>query len=139
MTAVPRPVPAVDAPELAGYWEGVARQVLQVPQCPSCHALRWPPRGACPVCGVVEFGWAPVPAAGTLHSYAVVNRAFHPAFAGEIPYTLCVTEVAPGVRFLGRLVGVADRDIELGMPVTAEFADAGGARLVYWRPTQPGG
>jgi uncharacterized OB-fold protein len=43
------------------------------------------------------------------------------------------------VRFLGRLVGVADRDIELGMPVTAEFADAGGARLVYWRPTQPGG
>jgi uncharacterized OB-fold protein len=136
---VPGPVPAEDAPELAGYREGLARQVLQVPQCPSCGSLRWPPRSACPACGVVDFAWTPVPAAGTLHSYAVVNRAFHPAFAGEIPYLLCVTEVTAGVRFLGRLIGVAPSDVWLGMPLTAEFVDVSGVRLVYWRAAQPGG
>lgn len=137
--AVHRPIPPKDSPELAGYWEGVARQVLQVPQCPSCHSLRWPPRSACPDCGVVQFAWSPVPSTGTLQSYAVVNRAFHPAFADEIPYTLCVTEVAEGVRFLGRLLGAAAGDIRLGMPLTADFVDTFGTRLVYWRPVPSGG
>lgn len=134
-----RPVPATDSAELAVYWDGVRRGVLQVPKCPSCHALRWPPRSACPACGVVEFDWVPVPHTGTLHSYAVVNRAFHPAFADEIPYTLCVTEVAAGIRFLGRLVDVATDDIRFGMPVTAGFVDFPGSRLVYWRPATAAG
>ena len=134
MTAPPRPVPDTADPDLAPYWEGVARGVLLVPRCPSCGQLRWPPRGSCPDCGLVEFGWAEVGPGGTLHSYAVVNRAFHPAFAAEIPYILAVVEVASGVRFLGRLTGTDAAGITLGMPVTAEFTDVPGATLVYWRP-----
>ncbi|HEY1921092.1 MAG TPA: OB-fold domain-containing protein [Streptosporangiaceae bacterium] len=137
MTAPPRPVPDAGEPELAGYWEGVSRGVLQVPQCPNCGVLRWPPRSACPACGVVDFSWTAVPSTGTLHSYAVVNRAFHPAFADDVPYILAVVQVAPGVRFLGRLTDMPADGIRLGAPVTAEFTDVAGSTLVYWRPTQP--
>jgi uncharacterized OB-fold protein len=129
-----RPLPAGDSPALAGYWAGVSEGVLRVPRCGACGQLCWPPRGSCPACGGMDLGWAQVPATATLHSYAAVNRAFHPAFADELPYTLCVAEVMEGVRFLGRLIDTPAGDIRIGMPLEAVFTDVGGATLVYWRP-----
>ncbi|QHE85025.1 Zn-ribbon domain-containing OB-fold protein [Hydrogenophaga sp. BPS33] len=58
-------------------------------------ALRLPSQGHPP-------NWAEASGEGTAHSWTVAHHAFHPAFAGELPYTLVTVDLKEGVRALGR-------------------------------------
>ena len=61
-------------------------------------------------------------AEGSIWSYVVYHRAFHPGFAGELPYVVAIVENADGVRYTGR-VDRAARGRRRGAKVRAVFAD----------------
>ena len=42
---------------------------------------------------------------GTLWSFAEYHRAFDPAFADDLPYTVALVELDDGPRMYGRLLG----------------------------------
>jgi hypothetical protein len=46
---------------------------------------------------------------GTIWSYAVFHRAFHPGFKDELPYVVGIIENEDGVRYTGRIQGRVTR------------------------------
>jgi hypothetical protein len=93
------PVPDVDS---QFYWDGLARGQLLVQECLSCGRRRFPPMPSCPYCGAAGAVTREA-SAGTVYSWITVHRAFQPAFAAEIPYTLATVDLDGGGRIVGRL------------------------------------
>lgn len=93
------PVPDVDS---RFYWEGLAREQLPVQECASCGRRRFPPMPCCPYCAAAGAVIREA-VAGTLYSWVTVRRAFQPAFAAEVPYTIATVDLDGGGRMAARL------------------------------------
>jgi uncharacterized protein len=100
------PLPDVDHPELAPYWEGTRQEELRIPSCLNCCRDLWPPRAACRHCGSLDQRWRVVPGTGTLFTWTVVGHPSVPGFREVTPYAVGVVELdgARSVRMLGRLL-----------------------------------
>ena len=99
------------------YWDALKRGALAVQRCKGCDTLRHYPRLVCDRCYSLESEWTDVSGRGTVHSWTVTHHAFHPSFAGELPYTLVIVDLEEGVRAMGRLRGASDATVRIGMPV----------------------
>jgi uncharacterized OB-fold protein len=84
------------------YWESLAKEQLTLQECTSCGRRRFPPMPSCPYCGATgaEIREA---TAGTVYSWVTVRRAFQPAFAAEVPYTIATVDLDGGGRMVARL------------------------------------
>ena len=127
LPAKPAPIPT----ELSlPYWDAAAQGRLVIQGCAACGVLRHYPRPLCDRCYSTEVVWHEASGRGRIHSWTVAHHAFHPAFAGELPYTLVTVDLEEGVRALGRWHGVSAP--ALGMPVHGRFeAREGGVDLVF--------
>lgn len=116
------PLPDVDQPELAPYWEGTRQGELRICSCEHCGKDLWPPRAACWNCGSLDQCWKVVAGKGTLFTWTVVGHATVPGFKDLIPYAVGVVTLddAPSVRMTGRLLTPADQ-LEIGAPMRAVF------------------
>lgn len=94
--------PAMDA-DSRFHWEGLDREQLTVQECTACGRRRFPPMPSCPYCAATGTVIAEA-TAGTVYSWVTVRRAFQPAFAGEVPYTIATVDLDGGGRIAGRLV-----------------------------------
>lgn len=130
-----RPQPDLEDPLLAPYWAGAREHKFLLRQCQSCGEYQWPPRPMCPRCFGTDFTWAEGDGQGSVYTYTVVQRAFHPAFQELLPYILAVVEVMPDIRMLGNLVHAQPEEVRVGMKVRVEFLDLPeGTTLINWRP-----
>ncbi len=84
------------------YWDGLTREQLLLQECGICHKRRFPPMPSCPYCGAVET-LVREASGGTVYSWVTVHRAFQPAFAAEVPYTLATVDLDGGGRMVARL------------------------------------
>jgi uncharacterized OB-fold protein len=101
--------PPVADEESRFYWDGLLEHRVLVQRCASCGKHRFPAMPACPHCGVpggevVELSGLTTGGA-TVYSWIVVHRAFNPAFANDVPYTVATVELAPGCRTVARVEG----------------------------------
>ena len=116
------PLPDVDDPLTAPYFAGAARGELVVTRCVSCGAYVWYPQEQCPHdAGALE--WVPVSGRGTLFSWAVVHRAFLPAFADKVPFVtaLVAIEEDPAVRLCTYMVDADAETLTADAPVAVMF------------------
>ena len=90
---------------------------LAFQRCDACGRLRHPPRYACAACGSSQWSFAPVEPRGRVHTWTVTHQALHPAFAGETPYAVVVTELDCGVRLVSGLRGAKPAVLRLDLPV----------------------
>jgi uncharacterized OB-fold protein len=128
-----RLLPDVSDPVSAPFWAGARDRRLVVQKCASCGALRYPPLPGCPECLGRDAEWTELRPTGTVWSYAVYHRALHPAFAGDVPYTVAVVELDDGPRITARMAAGAGR-VAVGSRVTAEFEDvAPDVTQLTWR------
>ena len=128
-----KPLPAVDDPLTAPFWMATREHRIVAQRCVHCSYLRWPPGPVCPECGSREAMWADIRASGTLWSFAEYHRAFSPAFASDLPYTVGLVELDDGPRMYGTLRG-APGSFTIGDRVRAEFEDkTDDVTLVAWR------
>ncbi len=116
------PLPDVDDPLTAPFFAGAARGELVITHCAACERYVWYPAGQCPRCGgAVE--WMPVSGRASLFSWALVRRAFLPAFADRVPFVtaLVALDEDPAVRLATYLVDVDPGTLRADEPVEVTF------------------
>jgi uncharacterized OB-fold protein len=118
--APPRPSPAVDE-ESAFYWDGLAEGRLLLQRCDACSTPRFPAMPSCPYCADPATSVFEASGEGAVYSWIVVHRAFHPAFAGDVPYTVAMVDLDEGPRVVAWLQDVGEP--RPGLPVTATYVD----------------
>jgi uncharacterized OB-fold protein len=80
-----------------------------------------PLRPRCVRCFSAELAWAPAGGRGTLYSFALMHQVYDPAFADQVPYNIAVVELDEGVRMTTNVVGCANAELWIGMPLEVTF------------------
>ena len=116
------PLPDVGDPLTAPFFAGAARGELMVTRCEACNEYVWYPPELCPDCAG-PLTWTAVSGDATLFSWAVVRRAFLPAFEEQVPFVtaLVALEEDPAVRVVTILVDCDPRELTVDQPVVATF------------------
>lgn len=109
---LPLPLNGED-PLFAPHLRALAHGELLVRQCMSCRTKQWPPRPFCRHCQSEDFSWIQAPGAGTIASFSIAYRAFHPSYVDHLPAATALVDVEPGIRIAGRWVGELD-ELEIG-------------------------
>ena len=134
---ISKPVPHPD-PQSQSYWDGAEHGTLRLQRCASCGAVRHYPQLVCPRCYSQDVEPFDASGRGTVHSWTVAHHAFHPAFKGELPYTLVTVDLPEGPRVLGRLDPASQPALRLGLPVRVSFPrNEAGIPLPVWA-AEPG-
>jgi hypothetical protein len=118
------PLPDVDDRLTAVFFAGAARGELVIPRCESCNRFVWYPAAECAACGSREAPrWTAVSGDGTLFSWAVLRRAFLPAFEEAVPFVTALVALAedPAVRLCTYIVDAEPSELEADAPVRAVF------------------
>ncbi len=120
---VQKPLPGIDDFQRP-FWEAAKRHELVLQRCRKCGSFRYPPGLMCHECLSDDLEWTRVSGRGTVFTWTVFHRAYHPAFAAEVPYAVVAVELEEGPRMLSNLVNCKLEDIRIGMPVVVTFDDA---------------
>jgi len=115
-----KPVPAADE-ESEPFFQGAREGKLMLMRCKSCGAYRFPSRDRCDVCWSTDTEWVQASGKGTVYTFGIMHQLYHPGFKDEIPYNVVVVELAEGPRTYSNLVGIANDQIRVGMPVEVTF------------------
>lgn len=138
MTEYAKPIPDLDDPDMGPFWAATRAGRLTAQKCLECGELRFPAIPICESCLSERFAWTDVSPHGTIWSYVVYHRAFHPGFAPEVPYVVAIVENDDGLRFTGQVRGPRE-EIAVGSGVTAHFdAATPDFTMVQWRPSGTG-
>jgi len=116
----PRPSPTTAT---LPFWEAARRHELVVQRCGGCGRHRHYPQPMCPVCHSLDFAWARCSGRGTIYSYSVSHRAFHPFWKDRVPYVIATIELEEGVRMVCDLPDLAPEQAAIGLPVEVCFED----------------
>jgi uncharacterized OB-fold protein len=116
-----KPVPDLADPLWRGFWEASREHRITAQRCFKCQLLRFPALPMCANCQSLAWEWADVSSRGTVWSYVVYHRAFHPAFAPDVPYIVAVVENVEGLHYTGMIVGGPREEVHVGAKVHAVF------------------
>lgn len=116
--------------KLADEFYQFAREgTLRIQRCAKCAAWHHIPREQCANCGSFEFNWAECSGRGKLFSWTETSTPPLPSLAADVPFIVALIELDEGARVIGRLLGVANDDLEVGQvfqarmePLTPEFS-----------------
>jgi len=109
-----KPLPIL-TPDNAPFWEGCRNGQLLLQRCTACAAWRYPPAPVCPRCASAAAVWTPTSQTGQVYSFVIYRRAFHPAYATEVPYAVALVELDEGVRLLLRIVDYPLETLKIGV------------------------
>jgi len=134
----PKPLP-VATPESQPFWDACRRHELALQRCDACCSFWFPPGPLCPRCHSAEWRWTPTSGRGTVYSFAVVHRVYHPGFSDSVPYAVAVVELDEGPRLPTEIVGVPVDGIRCDLPVEVAFEDVtSDVTLPKFRPRAAG-
>ncbi|MFQ5416879.1 MAG: Zn-ribbon domain-containing OB-fold protein [Myxococcota bacterium] len=126
-----RPRPAITH-DNAFFWKGVEAGRLLLQRC-RCGRLRHPPGPMCPVCHSLEWTAWEASGRGHVYSYVVAHHPAVPPF--DYPNLIVLIELEEGTRIVSNLIGVDPDDVEVEMPVQAEFVELEpGRNFLQFRP-----
>ncbi len=122
-----KPVPVPDEASRP-FFAAACRGVLLLRRCRDCGIFMSPTGGIgtplrprCTRCFSGELEWTPSGGRGTLYSFALMHQVYDPAFADEVPYNIAVVELDEGVRMTTNVVGCANAELRIGMPLEVTF------------------
>ena len=134
MTAPAGPLPVIDD-ENRAYWEALARHEFCLQRCTACNAWQTPVALRCKNCLAGSLEWQAASGKGEIYSFVVYHQAFDPAFKDQLPYNVAVVSLEEGPRVVTNVVGCANGDLRIGLPVQVQFDDlAEGVTLARFRP-----
>jgi uncharacterized OB-fold protein len=118
------PLPDLGDPLTAPFFAAAAAGELRIPRCEGCGAYVWYPQEQCPSDGG-SLTWTQVSGRGTLFSWAVVRRAFLPAFEDKVPFVtaLVALDDDPAVRIATYIVDADPGTLVADAPVEVDFRE----------------
>jgi len=122
MSTYAKPIPIPSA-TTEFFWDGCKQHQLLLQQCTSCSAFRFPPSPICPECLSTGSKIEEVSGQGTVHTFGVYHRLYHPGFKEEIPYVVGIIELDEGPRLLSNVIDSDPKDVYCGMPVHDVFEE----------------
>ena len=132
--AMPTALPAKPAPEPTPesrpYWDGLAAGRLLLQRCADCGRVRHYPRPLCDACHSFAVDWVEAAGTATVHSWTVAHHPYHPAFRGELPYTLVTADLPEGVRLVAQLRDAGAAALRLGQPLRIGVEDNGAGLML---------
>ena len=134
---VPKPAPAPT--EVSQFfWDAAKEHRLMIQRCDDCAYYIHPPMVVCPKCQSDRLTPTDVSGKGTVYSFSVVQRAFHPGFAADMPYVLALVDLEEqeGVRLVTNIVECPIEALQIGMAVEATFEDREGHTVPLFRPAR---
>jgi uncharacterized protein len=122
-----KPVPITDDASRP-FFDAARQGVLLLRRCHACGTFMSPTGGIatplrprCLTCFSAELAWTPASGQATLYSFALMHQVYDPAFADEVPYNIAVVELDEGVRMTTNVVGCANAELWIGMPLEVTF------------------
>jgi uncharacterized OB-fold protein len=103
------------------FWDGCRRGELLLQRCSNCGRLRYPAAVVCPDCLSAEAQWQPMSGRGTVFSFVVFHRAYHPAWEAKVPYNVALIELDEGPIMLSNMVAIDNTELAVGLPVAIAF------------------
>lgn len=119
-TLAPLPEPSI---ETQPFWDAVQQRKLLMPTCVSCGTVTFPPTVACPHCAGKDFSWTELSGHGTVYSFTVYHRLYHPAFKEKLPYVVAVIALEEGPRIISNVVGIPVDEVRCELPVTVTYEE----------------
>lgn len=130
----------IDLPEpsalLADFRDALAQGRLTIQRCTPCGHAWLPQRERCPSC--LSGAWRREDASGrgSVVSWVVYHRAYHPAFADRVPYNVAIVELDEGPRMISNVVGIdGDQGLRIGTRLEAVFEREGDVPVARFRIT----
>lgn len=130
------PMP-VASPLTQFFWDGAARGELWILRCQQCGTYIHPPRPVCRVCLSTELAPEQMSGRATLYTWTVARQAFHPFFAGRVPYVYALVEPVEqaSLHVVTNIVDCPLEDLQIGMPLEVDCREvAPGLTLPLFRP-----
>jgi uncharacterized OB-fold protein len=103
------------------FWMAGLDGELRLQKCADCGHIRYPVSTICSRCLSPKSAWAAMSGRGTVQSYIVFERAYHEAWADQVPYVVALIELAEGPVLISNVVGVEPSAVRVGQPVTVTF------------------
>ena len=113
------------------FWDACREHRLTFQKCRACGKLRWPAAHLCPNCLSEAFDNAEVSSEGTVESFVVFQKPFHPSLGQKVPYITATVNLEGGVRIVTNLVHCRPEDVSCGARVRLVWSDEDG----FSRPT----
>ena len=117
---LPLPQPSI---ETEPFWAGVQERKLLMPRCDACGTVAFPPTVACMKCSGTAFTWTAMSGNGTVYSFVVYHRVYHPAYADKVPYVVAVIDLDEGPRIISNITEVPIPEVACDMPVRVVYAE----------------
>lgn len=116
------------------FWDGCAAGELRLQVCGPCGHVRYPISETCPRCLSPDYTWQPTSGRGTILTWVVFQRGYHPAWAPAVPYNVVVVQLAEGPRMFGNVLPLNRVDLAVGLPVRVAFDPIGdGLGVPRWQ------
>jgi uncharacterized protein len=122
MSEYRRPLP-ISSAESAPFWEGCRKHELLIQRCTRCNQVTFPPAARCPQCLSPSLIWQKSSGRGTVYSFVVYHRAYHPGLEDQLPYVVALVELAEGPRLISSLADCDPKSVRCDMAVEVVFDD----------------
>lgn len=127
----PLPEPDTDS---AAFFAGLAEGRLLIQRCGACGAAQLA-KHMCTECGGEDLTWVPASGRGRIYSFTRIHLAYHPAFAGTLPYAAALVELEEGPRLYGAMADVDPAQVDVGVPVRVDIRQVSDGRYApYFKP-----
>jgi uncharacterized OB-fold protein len=117
------------------FWDGCQAEKLLLQRCSPCEHRFYYARRLCPFCGSNDLSWEPSSGLGTIWTFSEVHVPFPgPEWAGQVPYTVLLIDLAEGPRMLSRWLGRAGSLPRTGQVVRVVFPEIDGRKVPFFAP-----
>jgi hypothetical protein len=67
--------------------------------------------------------WISTSGKGTIYSFVIYRRAYHPGFEDQLPYVVALVQLEEGPRLISNIVDCDPQAVRCDMPVEVVFDD----------------
>jgi uncharacterized OB-fold protein len=127
--AAPAPPRRVTPVEDQPFWDALDTGNFVLARC-TC-GVYYARSQACLRCGATAntLTWTPVSGRGTVRTFVVFDKPYHPYFKERIPYVVAVVALEEGPEITTNIVDADVSAIEVGMPVRIIISERGGYKI----------
>jgi uncharacterized OB-fold protein len=124
----------ISTADSAPFWLGLEKGVLSLLTCTACGIAMHYPRARCPKCWSNHVAWRTASGLGIVTSVTVIHRPGHPAWLGNVPYTVALVQLEEGPCVLSNVVDIEPSRVTPGMAVHARCVTENGQTLLKFAP-----
>ena len=103
---------------------------LRLQRCVACRRHVFQPRVLCPHCGADRLDWQPASGRGVVHACSLVMGK--PGTGSD--YAIVLVDLDEGVRMMGRVDGMPQEAVRIGLAVQARIRTRDGRAVVVFEP-----